>query len=241
MISKAVIAAAGRGTRMLQLAKNKPKHLIRVHDRPFLYYLLQNLKEAGLKELILVVGHLKEQMEEFKREYNGVFPLTLVDQFAECGKERYGTAMPILAARRLVKEEPFLAIYGDSLYSPTDIRLLATRKDAFHYLSVIRHSHPEKYGVITTQGDFMQDWHEKPQKFISNLINTGLYKFMPEIFNSLEQLTPSLRGEYELTDIVRAFGQQQKVKVHHIQDYWFDFGNPGDVIKVHKFLSGTYK
>ena len=65
MINKVVIPAAGKGTRMLDLAKNKPKHLINVLDKPFLYYVLKNLQNSGFEEMILIIGHHAEKMEEF--------------------------------------------------------------------------------------------------------------------------------------------------------------------------------
>jgi choline kinase len=79
MIKKVLISAAGRGSRMLDLSKDKPKHLIEANGRPFLYYLLSNLKQAGFEEIIMVVGYKKEFMEEFLKEYSGEFNIKLVN------------------------------------------------------------------------------------------------------------------------------------------------------------------
>ena len=81
MISKIVIPAAGKGTRMLSLAKDMPKHLINVLDKPFLYYVLENLQEAGFEEMILVVGYHADKMQEFANGIGKEFPLKLVNQF----------------------------------------------------------------------------------------------------------------------------------------------------------------
>lgn len=239
MIKKAVIPAAGKGTRMLHLARNKPKSLIHVNNRPFLYYLLNHLKEAGIEEILLVVGHKKEAMEEFAKKYDNEFDIKLIDQFATFGTDYYGTAMPIRAAKKFTGDDQFIAIHGDNLYSPRDIQALTEAQDDFQYLSVIEHSHPEKYGVILRDGDMLTDWQEKPATYVSNLINTGLYKFTPEIFYETEQVVPSPRGEYELTDAIKALGKMNKVKVRTIKDYWLDFGNPADVMRVSKFLNGN--
>ncbi len=235
MITKAVIAAAGKGTRMLHLAVNKPKHLIKVRNRPFLYYVLQNLKEAGITKMILVIGHKKEAMEEFAREYRDEFPIELVNQFEVAGTEKYGTAIPVQCAKNAVHGESFLVIYGDNMYSPKDIQSLAT-DDEFTYISGLKHTHPEKYGVLLKDEEFLSDIIEKPKKFVSDLVYTGLVKFTPEIFNIIDQIGISPRGEYELTDAIRILAKQGKVKVKEIKDYWFDFGNPADVIKVSNFL-----
>ena len=234
-IRKAVIAAAGKGTRMLHLATNKPKHLIKVNNRPFLFYVLKNLKEAGIKEMILVVGHKKEAMEAFAREYRHEFSLTLVDQFKIAGTKRYGTAIPIECAKDAVGDESFIAIFGDNMYAPEDIEPL-THNDEFTYVGGLRHNHPERYGVLLTEDGYLKNIIEKPKEFVSNLINTGLAKFTPDIFDAIRYVNISPRGEYELTDAIRILAQKKKVKVKEIGHYWFDFGNPADIIRVSDFL-----
>ncbi|PIR06119.1 hypothetical protein COY65_02530 [Candidatus Jorgensenbacteria bacterium CG_4_10_14_0_8_um_filter_39_13] len=240
MIKKVVIAAAGYGTRMLHLATNKPKHLINIRERPFLYYLLSNLKEAGLEEMILVVGYKKGAMEEFRRRYKKEFPLLLVDQFAIAGKEKYGTAIPLQCVKEIVGQENFLMVFGDNLYSPQDINFLRV-DDNYHYISVIENPHPEKYGAVITNGEFLVKLVEKPKTFVSNFINTGLHKFTPEIFEAADKITPSLNGEYVLTDAIHLLAQNRRVKVKQISDYWLDFGNPGDIFKMWKFLERNKK
>lgn len=235
MIKKAVIAAAGKGTRMLHLAIDKPKHLIAVNDRPFLYYVLTNLKDAGIEKMILIVGHKKELMYEFAEKYKNEFDIELIDQFEVAGTERYGTAIPVICAKSAVKGESFLTIFGDNLYSPKDIRGIA-RDDEFGYVSGFHHDHPEKYGVFLSEGEFLKDVIEKPKEFVSNLINTGLAKFTPDIFEVIDRVGVSPRGEYELTDAIRLLAKDGKMKIRKIEDYWFDFGNPDDVIRISEFL-----
>ncbi len=178
-------------------------------------------------------------MEEFVRDYGSKFGITVADQFGLFGTEMYGSAIPIKAAKDFVGNDQFLAIYGDNLYSPSDIRALLEKNDRYHYVSVLEHQNPEKYGVISVRDGFVSDWHEKPKVFISNLINTGLYKFTPEIFEHLEDVRISPRGEYELTDVVQTLAKAKKVKARILEDYWFDFGNPGDIVKVSRFLNDS--
>ncbi len=235
----AVIAAAGRGTRMGELTKNRPKHLIEVAGRPFLYHVLQNLKQGGVTKFILVAGYHAEAMREFAEKYTDEFNITLVNQFEKFGEEKYGTSVPIEAGEPEIKNESFLAIYGDNLYSPKDVeRLIAT--DDFNYISVLEHPEPQKYGVAVLDNEgFLQTIVEKPKEYISNLINTGLYKFTPEIFEEVKKVRKSPRGEYELTDAVQALAARRRVKVLKLHDYWQDFGKPEDIQNVEKFLSET--
>src|SRR5437879_2815267 len=113
-IKKVVVAVAGIGTRMLDLAKDKPKHLISVLDRPFLAYLLDNLFYAGYRDIILVVGHKGEMIQTFKDSYippaEGEFNVDVMSQYELLGtKEQgmYGTACPLMCVKDSIRE-PFI-------------------------------------------------------------------------------------------------------------------------------------
>lgn len=236
MIKKVVIPAAGKGTRMLELAKDRPKHLIDVLDKPFIYYVLKNLESAGFGEMILVVGNHAEKMQEFAEGIGSEFPLTLVDQFQTMGTEKYGTAIPVLSAREAVGGENFVCIYGDNLYSPRDLAAMRELDDAFNYISLRYSETPEKYGVPLMEDERVVGFVEKPREFISNWVSIGCYKFTPDIFAEAEKVQKSERGEYELTDAIASLAREGKVKARKMLDYWLDFGNPEDVKKVGDFL-----
>ncbi len=236
MINKVVIPAAGRGTRMLDLSKDLPKHLIPVLDKPFLYYVLSNLKKAGFTEMILVVGHRAEKMRAFAKDAGGEFRLTLIDQFETMGTDKYGTALPISAVREAVGKENFVCMYGDNLYSVRDLQAMRQLDDDANYLSLLYSDHPEKYGVPILEGERIKEIVEKPKTFISNWVSIGCYKFTPEIFEYASRVEKSERGEYELTDAISALAALDKVKARKMLDYWLDFGNPDDVKKVGEFL-----
>ncbi len=87
-----------------------------------------------------------------------------------------------------------------------------------------------------TDDGFLKEIVEKPKKYIGNLINTGIYKFTPEVYSKLSKIKKSTRGEYEITDVITLLAKDKKVKVVKIDNKWLDFGNPGDIIKCSKFL-----
>ena len=240
MINKVVIAAAGKGTRMLQHSQDKPKHLIEVNGFPFLYYLLDRLKEAGFTEMIVVIGYQPEVMQQALAKIKADFPLTIINQFDKLDG-KYGTASPIECVRDLVKGENFVAVYGDSLWSVKDLKKMRI-DDNFNYLAGLKSEHPEKYGVLMVDQEHnLITIKEKPQEYVGNLINTGLYKFTPEIFNKIKLIEKSVRGEYELTDAINLLAQEKKVKVNPLNDYWFDFGRPEDIEIVGQFLKNNQK
>ena len=234
MIRKVVIAAAGQGTRMLHLSKDKPKHLIEVNGKPFLAYVLDNLKKAGYKEFILVIGYKNELMEQFIKDYK--YDARIVNQFEILGpKEKiYGTACPLMCVGDDIKEQ-FLYICGDNLFSVSDLKEMNIDDD-FNYVAGLEHDHPENYGVLLTDGEYLDKIIEKPKEYVGNLINAGLYKFTPEVFEKLPLIEKSPRGEYEITDVISLLAKEKKVKIKRIQDYWKDFGKPEDIEKLSKFL-----
>lgn len=244
MITKAVIAAAGQGTRMLELSKNKSKHLIEVQNRPFIAYLMDNLLRAGYSDLILVVGFKNELMEEFVKNYTppaGLkkedYKITIVNQCEILGpKEKiYGTVCPLMCTKEIIGSESFLFIFGDGLYSPEDLKAMDI-DDNYSYVAGIFSSQPEKYGVLFCDGNgFLIKKIEKPKEFVGNFIDPGLYKFTPEIYKYIYKVGKSPRGEYELSDALNLLAQGKSVKIKKIES-WHDFGNPEDVKKMSKFL-----
>ena len=236
MIKKVVIAAAGQGTRMKHLSENKSKHLIGVQDKPFLAYLLDNLLAAGYDDFILVTGFRADLMEEFLKEYG--YKAKLVNQFEILGpkEKEYGTLCPLKCVKDLVGDEDFLAIYGDNIFSVRDLKSFQDLEHDLHYIAARTEEHPENYGVLKTDGEYLKEIVEKPQQYIDNLVNCGLYKFTSEIFDKITYVGLSPRGEYELTDAVSLLAKEGRVKVKQIKDYWLDFGRPDDVDKMAKLL-----
>ena len=234
-INKAVIAAAGQGTRMRHLSRNKSKHLIKIQKKPFLGYLLDNLLKAGYKELILVVGYKEEIIREFLKEYG--YKAIVVNQFEILGgrEKIYGTACPLKCVKDIIGREHFLFVCGDNLFSVEDIKAMKV-EGKYNYIAGFYHQRPEKYGVLITDNGFLKKIVEKPKKYVGNLINAGLYKFTPEVFDKVSKIRKSVRGEYEITDVINLLAKQGKVKVKKIKDYWIDFGSPADIIRFSQFL-----
>ncbi len=234
MIKQAVILAAGKGTRMKELAVNEPKHVVSVAQRPFLFYLFENLSLAGIEKIIAVVGYQKEAAIKKIKGWHG--QVDIIDQYEFVPAEKYGTLCPVLAAQQSVGKDAFLVINGDNLYSADDLRNLAADAD-FNYASGQVHDHPEKYGVlIKNENSLLERIIEKPKEYVGNLINSGLYAFTPEIFKAAESVSLSPRGEYELTDAVTNLAKAGRVKIKILKDYWLDLTKPEDVKVVEEFI-----
>lgn len=249
-IEKVVIAAAGEGTRMLHLTTNKCKHLIRVKKRPFLAYLLDNLFLAGYRDLILVVGYKEELIEKFLKRYKpplkslrpSQYSIRMISQYAILGpKDKiYGTACPLMVAEKMVGKSSFIYLCGDNLYSVNDLKAIQNG-GKYSYVAGVYRKNPEKYGVLVEEDDLLKEVVEKPKKFVSNLVNSGLYKFTNDVFNELKKIEKSPRGEYEITDVINLLAKKKKVKIKKIRDFWMDFGNPADIIQLSLLLKSFKK
>lgn len=227
--------AAGRGSRMKHLAKNKPKHLINVLGRPFIYYLLQRIYRAGYERIILVVGYNGDLFEEFAKNHRQKFPLELVNQLDRVPQDKYGTAVPIEAVADKIGTDSFACAMGDNLYGINDLRQASQcqKTSVFGF----RHSSPERYGVLEgDENNYLNQIHEKKTKPITDVINSGLYFFCPEIFHAVAQIGVSPRGEYEITDAISALAARKRVKVKLCQDPWLDFGRLPDIPRASRFL-----
>jgi len=237
MINKIVISVAGKGTRMGDLTKDIPKSLLKVKGKPFLYYLLENIKKAGFSEIIVVTGYKSEKVEKFLKDYDS--SIQTVNQFEKLGEEKYGTVCPILSAKDLIGNEDFVSVNGDNLYSPEDLQSFRIEDD-YCCVAGLESENPELYGVLNIEGDFVTKIIEKPKEFYGNLVNINLFKFTTDIFEAINKVGKSERGEYEITDAVNILAKEKKVKVKNLKDYWKDFGKPEDIEKLEEFMKKEY-
>ena len=241
-IKKVVISAAGQGTRMLELSKDKSKHLIEVKNRPFLAYLLDNILNAGYTDIILVVGFREDLIKNFLNNYKFEgkdYNIKTVNQFEVLGprEKEYGTACPLKCVKEFMGNEQFISLVGDNFYSVEDLKSMNI-DDRYNYVGGLKNDHPEKFGVLMTEGEFLKEIVEKPKEFVGDLVNTSLYKFTPEVFEKLPLIEKSPRGEYEITDVISLLAKEKKVKVKILKDNWMDFGKPEDLEKFSKLING---
>ena len=216
---------------MKDLTREVPKHMIDVGGRPFLHYLIENLKKAGFDDIAVVVCYKKDVIGEWVQSSN--IAVTLIEQ-----GEPQGTGDAVKHAEEWAGREDFAVIMGDNLYSPKDMRRMMA-KDEYSYIAAAKGLDQTKLGAIVTEGEFLARLVEKPPKQISDISNVGMYKFTHEIFGVLRKTGKSPRGEYELTDAVSMLSEKRKVKVMILEDYWVDFTRPGDVQKALKFISAN--
>jgi dTDP-glucose pyrophosphorylase len=226
-IDKAVLLAAGRGTRMRELTADLPKPMIEVRGKAVLQHVVEGLRDAGVREFLIIVGYRAETVSNFFGDgsrYN--IEIQYATQVVQDG-----TGRVVDLAHNFVATSPFVLSYGDILVDPANYkRLLDLADDVEAIISVKRGEDVSKGGAVFVNDQMeLVDLREKPEpgEPTSPWYNAGLYVFRPSIFDFTAKLKPSPRGEYELTDAVRDLARSgKKVKALELIGEWADVRDP---------------
>ena len=193
---KAVILAAGEGTRFRPLTYTRPKVLLPIANKPIIQHLVDDLISIGVGEIVIVMNYMEDKI---KKVFSGYKNLKFVRQ------EKLNGTADAFGKANFVKET-FFAINGDEVVSKEDLeQLMKKHKESKALITVggMRIDNPERFGVLVTEKDRIIEIIEKPEKAPDNLVNTGLYVFEPEIFGFIEKTKKSARNEYEITDSIK--------------------------------------
>ncbi len=236
-IDKAVVLAAGRGTRMRELTADFPKPMIEVRGKPVLQHIVEGLRDAGAHRFLIIVGYRAEMVRNFfgdGRHHN-------VD--IEYAKQTVqdGTGRVVNLARNFTGGSTFILSYGDILISPVNYkRVVDLPDDCEGIITVTRGEDVSKGGAVFVNKQMeLVDLREKPKpgEPTSPWYNAGLYAFRPSIFECIARLKPSPRGEYELTDAIRDLARsERKVKVLELTGEWADVRDPEILAKLNQPL-----
>jgi len=233
---KAVVLAAGEGTRLRPLTENRPKAMVEVDGKPILTHCFDHLVDLGADELLVVVGYMKEKIiSYYGDEYEGI-PITYSHQ-----REALGLAHALLTVEEHIDDD-FMLILGDNIFSANlaDVvnRQQEDRADAAFLVEEVPWEEAGRYGVCDTNdyGEIVEVM-EKPDDPPTNLVMTGFYTFTPSIFHACHLVQPSNRGEYELSDAINLLLQSGRTIDAIRMDGWrTDVGYPEDRDKAEKRL-----
>ncbi len=226
---KAVILAAGEGTRMRPLTVSCPKVMLPVANRPILEHIIISARDAGIDEFVCVVGY----MDDVVRDYfgDGSRLGVRIDYVGQ--KEQLGTAHAIEMASRSVGAR-FLVLNGDAIVTPPDLRSLIERKEDI-VLATKELENPAGYGVVKVDGGRVARLIEKPDHAAGNLVNAGIYLFSGAIFDAIKETGESVRGEYEITDSINALASDLDIG-YSMLDTWIDIGRPWNLLDANEYL-----
>jgi len=236
-VHDAVILAAGKGVRLDPITQTRPKPLIPLLGNPLLVHVLKVIRNIGIVNFHVVVNYMKDMVRNTLLNYAKHVDVNI--NIVEQGEE-LGTAHAVSRVREFVSGR-FLLVYGDLfiLNSLPISTILSSPGDMA--IGVVRVADPWNYGVVVTDGFKVVDIVEKPKpsNILSSIyVNTGIYLLNSKIFNYIDDVKPSPRGELELTDAIKlAIKDGGDVRAIHIPEgYWMDVGKPWNVIDVNKAL-----
>ena len=226
---KAVILAAGEGSRMRPLTYTRPKVMLPIANRPILEHLLIEAQKAGISEFIFIVGYHDEQV----RSYFGSGDRWGVSIEYCTQRKQLGTADAVKMVEGLVVGN-FLMINGDIIVDQGDINSLASGND--NTMSVVEVGGNKDLGFVELRGEMVSRIYEKVDKPPSHIANAGLYLFTPDIFAAISQTSESPRGEYEITASLQLLIDQGGCVSHRKIDYWLDLSYPWDLLSANESL-----
>jgi UTP--glucose-1-phosphate uridylyltransferase len=261
-VRKAVIPAAGLGTRFLPATKAQPKVMLPVIDVPAIQLVVEEAARAGIDDVLIVTGrgqraiedHFDRNLElerflEDKQKFDELKRIRQISDMAEVHyirqKEALGLGHAVSVAQAHVGDEPFVVMLGDDLIHPSEPLLgeMLRAHDTFGR-SVIAAMEVSKqeismYGCIQPE-PFEEDLvrimsiieKPSPEEAPSNLAVIGRYVLTPEIFDALRRTTPGRGGEIQLTDAINLLAQEQAVYAYRFEGRRFDVGNPLDYVKA---------
>ncbi len=239
---KAVILTAGKGKRLMPITSSRPKPMIPLAGKPLLEYTILGLKNAGISEILLIVGYKEEGIKEYFG--NGLDKFNVNIEYIS-QEEQLGTGHAVSYAKDFVKDSPFLLMYGDLITDPKifkDILEKFNETKIEGLITLLKVNNPQDYGIISLNSDdFVAKITEKPSPELNlgNLANAGIYIFNPMIFKAIEKTEKSIRGEYEFTDSMEILINQLNGNIlgYIIKDYfWSDIGLPWQLFGANSFV-----
>ncbi|MBI2851796.1 MAG: NTP transferase domain-containing protein [Chloroflexi bacterium] len=226
---KAVILAAGEGSRMRPLTYTRPKVMLPIAGKPILEHLLVEAASAGINDFILIVGYHDEQV----RHYFGDGSKWGVSIRYQSQRRQLGTADALRMVEHLV-EGNFLMMNGDIIGCREDIRDMAGKKT--NTMGVIEVEDARDLGTVEVAGQRITKIREKVASPVSKIANAGLYLFAPEIFAAIAQTEKSPRGEYEITDSLQLLIDSKHPVGYHKLSSWLDMSYPWDLLRANELL-----
>lgn len=254
-VRKAVIPAAGLGTRFLPATKAQPKEMLPIVDKPTIQYIIEEALASGIEEFLIVTGRSKRSIEdhfdrslelEMTLERSHKYELLqMIQKISDISvhyirqKEPLGLGHAILCAKHFVGSEPFAVLLGDDIVDsgiPCLRQLIDIYNETGTSILGVQEVTPEKvssYGIVEPKDRIaerawsVRDMVEKPspEEAPSNLAVLGRYIIMPEIFDILEKTAPGRGGEIQLTDALKELAKSQEILAYNFEGRRYDVGD----------------
>lgn len=233
---KGIILAGGLGTRMMPVTKVTNKHLLPVYNKPMIYYPIEKLIEAGVKNIMIVsgpghAGHFLNLLGSGKN-FGAHFSY-------EIQEEPGGIAQALALCEDFSDREKVAVILGDNIFEDNIIgaveKFRRQERGAKIFLKEVKDA--QRFGVAEIEGNKIIGIEEKPAEPKSNLAVTGLYMYDDQVWDIVKTLKPSHRGELEITDVNNFYVQQGTMEYEILNGWWTDAGTFPSWLRANKLVA----
>ena len=221
---KGIVLAGGTGSRLFPLTKITNKHLLPIYDRPMIYYPIQTLVDAGIRDIMIVTGG-RNSGDFLRLLANGKeFGLKHINYTYQEGEGGIADALGL--AEHFADGQKICVVLGDNIIEH-DIREAAEKfqaQEAGAHILLKEVQDAERFGVAEVAGGRVMGIEEKPKRPKSNLAVTGIYMYDATVFDKIKTLVPSHRGELEITDVNNAYIEEGTMTFSYLEGWWTDAG-----------------
>ncbi len=232
--TKGIILAGGTATRLFPLTATTSKQLLPIYDKQMIFYPLNTLIKAGIREILIIVS--PENSGQFLNLLGSIFKNRGVNLYFEVQKNPRGLADAFLLGKNFIGQDNVVLALGDNIFED-DISSAVTDFQSGARIFAKKVSDPERFGVIKFDENFKAiEIVEKPKKWISDYAIPGIYIFDKEVSRIAQNLTPSARGELEITDIHNHYLRQGKLEVRIIEGEWLDAGTFDSLLEAGRIV-----
>lgn len=226
---KGIILSGGHGTRLYPLTKITSKQLLPIYDRPMVFYPLQTLLKAGIKEILFIIApdHAGDYLKLLGsgKDFGAQFTYEIQDK-------PEGIAQAFIIGEDFIGKDSVTLILGDNVFEYDFFKVVKSFKSGGHVFAK-QVSDPERFGVVKFNKDMKATKIvEKPKKFLSQYAMTGIYVFDSRVIQVTKKLKPSKRGELEITDVADWYLKKGELKVDIIKGEWIDAGTADSLLKA---------
>jgi glucose-1-phosphate thymidylyltransferase len=237
---KGVVLAGGTGSRLFPLTKITNKHLLPIYDKPMIYYPLQTLVEAGIKDILVVTGG-KNSGDFLRLLGNGKeFGLKHLNYTYQEGEG--GIADALALAEHFADNNKICVILGDNIIEGSIREAVEDFEKQGKGAKILLKEVPdaERFGVAEIRGDRIAGIEEKPTQPKSNYAVTGIYMYDETVFQKVRTLVPSGRGELEITDVNNAYIREGTLTFAHLKGWWTDAGTFDSLLRAANLVKAMH-
>lgn len=236
---KGIVLAGGTGSRLFPLTKITNKHLLPIYDKPMIYYPIQTLVDAGIKDLMIVTGG-RNSGDFLRLLANGKeFGLKHINYTYQEGEG--GIADALALTEHFADGEKICVILGDNIIEGSIAKAVRDFERQEHGAKILLKevADAERFGVAEIAGERIVGIEEKPARPKSNFAVTGIYMYDETVFDKTRTLTPSARGELEITDVNNAYIREGTMTFNYLDGWWTDAGTFDSLLRAANLVNDT--